>query len=56
MQFDLESISINTINSPFVFEVLLFMRNLVFPIVREFKPDLIVYIEDYPSTERAMDE
>lgn len=46
----------STVRAPFTFEILLVMRNIVFPLVRDFRPDLIVYIESYPSDMRVMEE
>lgn len=32
------------------------MRQVVFPLVKDFKPDLIVYMESYPSGTAVMDD
>lgn len=32
------------------------MREVVFPLVKDFKPDLIVYMESYPNGVTVMDD
>lgn len=42
--------------SPFKFEILEVMRQIVFLMVKDFKPDLIVYMESYPNDSVVMDD
>ena len=45
------------IKAPYNFEILFLMRSLIFPLVRDFKPDLIVYYEsNYESDKKIMEE
>jgi hypothetical protein len=32
------------------------MRQIIFPLVKDFKPDLIVYMESYPSGHIVMND
>lgn len=32
------------------------MRQLVFPVVKDFKPDLVVYMESFPNSQIVMDD
>lgn len=53
-RLDLETMS--NCRSPFKFEVLEIMRQIVFLLVKDFKPDLIVYMESYPNDGVVMDD
>lgn len=53
---DLESITGGVTKSPFTFEILELMRQIVLPMVKDFKPDLIVYMESYPNGKKVMDD
>lgn len=45
-----------TIKAPFRYEIVELMRQLVLPLVKDYKPDLIIFMESYPSGVIVMDD
>jgi hypothetical protein len=41
---DIQKLSKGKVQAPFYFEILEIMRQIVFPMVKDFRPDLIVYM------------
>ncbi len=53
---DLQKLANGVLRAPYTFEILEIMRQLIFPLVKDFKPDLIVYMESFGNGQIVMDD